>query len=87
MTIFDVDLKTLLRLYRHKNPLHVIFYLERAEDLGAGGSAGEADVEVGAEGAVLSVDVLHAEILAVGLRLPFVDLVETVLCSTRMREA
>merc|ERR1719167_141279 len=53
--------------------------LERAEDLGAGGRAGEADVEVGAEGAVLSVDVLHAEILAVGLCLPFVDLVDAVL--------
>merc|ERR1711931_382518 len=53
--------------------------LERAEDLGAGGSAGEADVEVGAEGAVLSVDVLNAEILAVGLRLTLVDLVEAEL--------
>merc|ERR1712002_1260429 len=53
--------------------------LERAEDLGAGGGAGEADVEVGAEGAVLSVDVLHAEILAVGLRLTLVDLVEAEL--------
>ena len=53
--------------------------LESAEDLGAGRRAGEADVEVSAEGAVLSINILHAEVLAVGISLAFVNFVETVL--------
>jgi len=53
--------------------------LEGAEDLGSGGSTSQADVEVSAEGAVFSVDVLNAEILAVGLRLALVNLVQTEL--------
>jgi len=53
--------------------------LESTEDLGAGRRAGEANIEVGAEGAVLSIYVLHAEVLAIGISLAFVDFVETVL--------
>ena len=53
--------------------------LQSAEDLGAGGGAGEADVEVSAEGAVFAVNVLHAEVLAVGLGLALVHLVQAVL--------
>jgi len=53
--------------------------LKSAEDLGAGRRAGEADVEVSAEGAVLSINILHAEVLAVGISLAFVNFVETVL--------
>merc|ERR1712121_508516 len=53
--------------------------LEGAEDLGSGGSTSQADVEVSAEGAVFSVDVLNAKILAVGLSLALVNLVQTEL--------
>jgi len=53
--------------------------LESAEDLGAGRRAGETDVEVSAEGAVLSINILHAEVLAVGISLALVNFVETVL--------
>ena len=60
--------------------------LQRAEDLGAGGSAGEADVEVSAEGAVLSIDVLNAEVLAVGVGLTNVDLVQAKLKRVGGRE-
>ena len=60
--------------------------LQSAEDLGAGGCAGEADVEVSAEGAVFAVDVLNAEILAVGLGLALVNLVQTVLGRDREEE-
>jgi len=53
--------------------------LQRAEDLGAGRRAGETDVKISPEGTVLSIDILDAKVFAVGFRLTFVDLVETIL--------
>ena len=50
--------------------------LHRAEDIGAGGGAGEADVETGAEGTRAVVDVLHHEVLTVHLLVTRVDRVQ-----------
>ena len=53
--------------------------LERGEDLGAGGGARQADVQVAGERARLTVDILHVELGAVDLLGAGVDLVELEL--------
>ena len=50
--------------------------LHGAEDIGAGGSAREADIEAGAEGARAVVHVLYHEVLAIHLSLTRVDRVQ-----------
>jgi lysine/ornithine N-monooxygenase len=57
--------------------------LESAEDLGAGGGSRQTHVQVGPEGAWLSVFVLDAVVLAVGFRHSVVNFVQTKLDSNR----
>ena len=56
---------------------------EASEDLGAGGSVRQPDVEITSEGSRLSVNVLHGIILTIGFRDPRVDLIQTKLAKKR----